>query len=86
MKKSDYAAIAKGLAKYSHDNKLPHANVALHDIFVALNPSDQAQGDNYPHFLEMTEAYDTELDRLYDAEKSPIEKAREKEAQQALGQ
>lgn len=86
MRKSDYTAIAKGLAKYSYDNKLPHVNTALHDIFSALNPSAQAQGDNYPRFLEMTEAYDKELERLYDAEKSAIEKVREKEMQQAVGQ
>jgi ABC-type transporter Mla subunit MlaD len=61
----------------------------IHSIFAEIHPSEQAQADNYPRFLEMSDAYNKELDRLLreeEAAKSPLQLAYEQHEREALGQ
>lgn len=76
MKKTDYIAIAKGLAAYDFENKCS-SHLALNDIFAALHKSDDEQNTHYPRFLEMRDAYDKEMARFADADKTSIQKAME---------
>ena len=83
MRKSDYIDIAKGLAKFAHENKT-YSSGALNSIFESLHPSAEAQSQNYPRLLEMDDAYRAELDRLAEAEKSPLTVAYERHEAEAL--
>ena len=80
MRKNEYIKISEALAKFDYENKTNSAG-AINTIFESLHGEYPTESHlaNYSILIGMGEAYDKAYKSYIDAEKTPLQRAQERE-------